>query len=88
MNRHADGSSGVDDQDSRLGGVSRQRLTEGLERVAARQLSPSTRMQLSVSGGRYVIRLYRVQFRLGQSPGQGCQVVEAGVRHDALHVGQ
>ena len=60
---HPDGSPGVDDQDPPLGGVCRHRL-QGLQRAAARQLSPPACQQLSAASGRTVTQFPQVQFSM------------------------
>lgn len=45
-------------------------------------------MQLDVSRGVDIVYFYQVEFGLWQSPGKGCHVIEAGVRHDEFKVGR
>lgn len=43
-------------------------------------------MQLDVSRRMNIVYFYQVKFWLWQSPGKGCHVIEAGVRHDEFKV--
>lgn len=76
MERHADGSSGVDNQDSSFWGGPCGQLVQGLQRGVARQLSPPGGMRQGDAHGRDLGGTVRAQaeLRLRQSSGQGGEV--------------
>lgn len=78
VKRHPDGSPGVDDQDTRLGGGGRRQHVQRLEGVAARQLSPAWWLQGNPRGEGIGRHIAQIHLRLRQSPGERCQII---IRH-------